>query len=146
NRFERQFIDGSDFARDSVMAKAIRPIRTDFCIQDRAVRAAFKAADVRAGKREARSKLLRWRRQVNEILQPVVDDLHFWSLALNFRLAAGKNRRGLKPGLYKSKLTTLRIMGTASGSARHFEKKPGCRRSRIAAWRDDRCPCRRQSR
>src|SRR5438270_13592982 len=75
------------------MAKAIRPIRTDFCVKDRAVRAAFKAADVRAGKREVRSKFLGWRRHVNEILQPVVDDLHFWPSALNYRLPAGKNLR-----------------------------------------------------
>ena len=51
-------------------------IRGDFGIDHRAVRAIFDAGDVSSGKREARSELFRRRGDVDEILQPVVDNFH----------------------------------------------------------------------
>ena len=53
-RLQGELIDGAQFARNSVVAKAIGTIRTDFSIDDRAVRAVFDAADVGAGESQSR--------------------------------------------------------------------------------------------
>ena len=73
---ERQLVDGGDFARDSVVAEAIGTVRTDFRVDDRAVRAVFETSDIRSGKREPRGEFLRRRGGVDKVLQPVVDDFH----------------------------------------------------------------------
>src|SRR5438132_10664016 len=70
---ERQLVDGGDFARDSVVAEAIGTVRTDFRVDDRAVRAVFETSDIRSGKREPRGEFLRRRGGVDKVLQPVVD-------------------------------------------------------------------------
>ena len=51
---EREFVDGAEFTGDSIVAKAIGTIGADFGVDDGAVRAVFHAADVGAGKGEAR--------------------------------------------------------------------------------------------
>src|SRR5882762_3131905 len=73
---QRQLVYRGDFAGDSVVAETIGAIRTDFRFDHRAMRAVFHAADIRAGKREARGELLRRRGNVDKIFQPVVDDFH----------------------------------------------------------------------
>src|SRR5216683_3889268 len=76
NAFERQLVDGADFACDSVMAEAIGTIRTDLCVDHGTMGAIFNTGNVRTGKREARGQFLRRRSHVDEVLQPVVNDLH----------------------------------------------------------------------
>lgn len=57
DRFERQFIDGAEFAGDSVMAEAIGAVRADFGIDDGTVGPVFDAADICAGERKTRGDL-----------------------------------------------------------------------------------------
>ncbi len=76
NVFQREFVNGGDFAGDPVVAEAIGAIRTDFRFDHRAMCAVLHAADVCAGEGEARRELLRRRGDVHEIFQPVVDDFH----------------------------------------------------------------------
>src|SRR5258708_11303710 len=78
---QRQLVYRGDFAGDSVVAETIGAIRTDFRFDHRAMRAVFHAADIRAGKREARGELLRRRGHVDEIFQPVIYNLHALVLA-----------------------------------------------------------------
>ncbi len=86
--FERKFVDGAKFARDAVVAQAIGAVRTDFGVDDGAVRAVFDAADVGAGKSEARGDIARRSGDVDEFFQPVVDDLH---ARFQSRVAAGES-------------------------------------------------------
>src|SRR6266576_1560968 len=58
------------------VAEAIGTVRTDFRVDDRAVRAVFETSDIRSGKREPRGEFLRRRGGVDKVLQPVVDDFH----------------------------------------------------------------------
>ena len=76
NMLQREFINRADFACDSIMAEAIGTIRTDFGVNHRTVRTVFDATDVGSGKGKARRKLLRRRRNGDEFLEPVVNDLH----------------------------------------------------------------------
>ena len=76
NGLQRNFVERADFARDAVVAEAIRAIGSDFRVDHRAVRAFFDAGDVVAGKREARSEFFRRGGDGDEILQPVVENFH----------------------------------------------------------------------
>src|SRR5438105_12823169 len=58
------------------MTEAVGAIGTDFGVKHRAVRAVLDARDVCAGKREARGKLLGRRGDVDEVLEPVIDNFH----------------------------------------------------------------------
>ncbi len=74
--FERQLVDGADFACDSVMAEAIGAIGTDFRVNHGTMRAIFNAGDVGTGESEARGEFLRRRGNVDEIFQPVINNFH----------------------------------------------------------------------
>src|SRR6266481_4164282 len=76
NVLQGQPVDGGDFAGDSQVSKAVGAIRADFGFDHCAVRAVLHAADVCAGKGQARGELLGRGSDVDKIFQPVVDDLH----------------------------------------------------------------------
>ena len=73
---QRQLVHRADFAREAVMRQTIRPVRRNFRVDHRAVRTFFDAADVRARKGEPRREIVRRRRHIDKVLQPVVDNLH----------------------------------------------------------------------
>src|SRR5437660_10496956 len=80
--FQRELVNSSDFAGDAVVAQAIRAIGTDFSVDDSPVGAGFDAGNVRSRERETRGKLLRRRGQVDEVFQPVVNNLHLFVLSI----------------------------------------------------------------
>ncbi len=82
--FQRQFVDCGDFAGDAVVAQTIGAIGGDLGVDHCTVRAFFDAADVGAGEREARGEFVGGRGYVDEIFQPVVDDLHAGFLSAAF--------------------------------------------------------------
>src|SRR5439155_24552295 len=82
NMFQRELVNGSDFTGDAVVAQAIRAIGTDFGVDDGPVQAGFAAGNVRSRERETRGKLLRHRGQVDEVFQPVVNNLHLFVLSI----------------------------------------------------------------
>ena len=63
-------------ASDAVVAEAIGAVGTDFGVDHRAMRTVFDAGDICAGECEARGEILRRGGQVDEVFQPVVNNLH----------------------------------------------------------------------
>src|SRR5450631_1294901 len=76
NLLEWEFVESAHFARDAVMAEAIRAIGGNFCVDHGAVRTIFDAGNVISRKREARGELFRRRGDGDEVWKPAVEDLH----------------------------------------------------------------------